>query len=315
MKDIQKLLDEVITKLEKVSEEHPYIVIILMHEITRLLWPSDPYIPKQNNGDKHHIEYFKDALENSIGIIDLIKNNGSYKMKFNNNAPNDDIKDKVADVYGKVWGKNDEIMVQEAKDIIEERFSKNSIDLSYIKGKRVLDMGCGSGRYTCALAMLGAETVVGVDFGDDGLQKGKALAKHYGLSVDFKKMDILNLEFEDNSFDFIFCNGVTHHSEDMQVATNGLYRILKDGGYAWYFVYGAHGWYYKTHKAFNDLMKRIKIPQDYAQKILNIIGMPENRHIFADFWYVPILKTTTKDEFKKMLRLAGFTDFRRCVNG
>ena len=30
-----------------------------------------------------------------------------------------------------------------------------------------------------------------------------------------------------------------------------------------------------------------KIPQEYSQKILDMIGMPSNRYIFIDNWYVP----------------------------
>lgn len=44
------------------------------------------------------------------------------------------------------------------------------------------------------------------------------------------KADILDLPFEDNSFDFIFCNHVLEHIEDDSKAMSELYRVMKSGG-------------------------------------------------------------------------------------
>ena len=53
---------------------------------------------------------------------------GSYKLDFSSSKNSyNDIKDQVSDVYGKVWRDNDKAMVIDAKNIIEERFQKNSI--------------------------------------------------------------------------------------------------------------------------------------------------------------------------------------------
>ena len=66
---------------------------------------------------------------------------------------------------------------------------------------------------------------------------------------------------------------------------------------------------------FNDLMKRISIPKEYAMHVLDMIGMPKVRHIFIDHWYVPIFTHTTKEHFENLLTRTGFTQFRRCANG
>jgi SAM-dependent methyltransferase len=44
------------------------------------------------------------------------------------------------------------------------------------------------------------------------------------------KADILDLPFEDNSFDFIFCNHVLEHIEDDSKAMSELHRVMKTGG-------------------------------------------------------------------------------------
>jgi SAM-dependent methyltransferase len=47
-----------------------------------------------------------------------------------------------------------------------------------------------------------------------------------------KKIDITDINFEDNSFDFIICNHVLEHVKDDKKAMSELFRVLKPGGEA-----------------------------------------------------------------------------------
>ncbi|MBL6934854.1 MAG: class I SAM-dependent methyltransferase [Alphaproteobacteria bacterium] len=313
---MSETIDALVEALEAIAGPHPYMVVMLMHEVTRNLYPSDPYIAFTD--DRHALQRIADVMENAAHIATAYATVGSYGDLINREAPAafKDVKDETGDVYGKVWKDNPAHIVDTAKQIIIERFTKNDIPLSLIEGKRVLDMGSGSGRYSCALSLLGAGEVVAIDYGDIGLEKGRQLAAGHGLdNVHFKKADFLDLPFEADSFDFIFCNGTTHHSEDMAKATAELFRVLKPGHHAWYYVYGAGGVFWTTLRAFNDLMKRISIPKEYAMNVLDLIGMPNTRHVFIDHWYVPIFKHTTKEDFEASLRATGFHEFRRCPEG
>src|SRR3990170_1981994 len=77
------------------------------------------------------------------------------------------------------------------------------------RGKRVLDMGCGTGEYALWYAMNGAAMVKGIDLSDGSL-KIAAQRKAEGKidNVEFAKMDILNLELPDNYFDYSYSVGV-----------------------------------------------------------------------------------------------------------
>jgi ubiquinone/menaquinone biosynthesis C-methylase UbiE len=92
-----------------------------------------------------------------------------------------------------------------------------------LKGKRVLDLGCGIGRFTNFLQSGGAE-VVGVDSCRDML----AL---YGGSNKVCA-PVTNLPFEDESFDMVLSVWVLQFlsDTDLQIAMEEIYRILKPNG-------------------------------------------------------------------------------------
>ncbi len=46
------------------------------------------------------------------------------------------------------------------------------------------------------------------------------------------KMDITNIDYEDGSFDYIYCSHVLEHVEDDKKAMREFYRVLKEGGWA-----------------------------------------------------------------------------------
>ena len=109
-----------------------------------------------------------------------------------------------------------------------------------LKGKRILDLGSGSGRDVYALAQLaGAEgEVIGVDMTDEQLAVANEHidfhAEKFGynnvkfLKGEIEKLDELDLE--PNSFDVIVSNCVINLSTDKPAVLKGIYNLLKEGG-------------------------------------------------------------------------------------
>jgi ubiquinone/menaquinone biosynthesis C-methylase UbiE len=68
------------------------------------------------------------------------------------------------------------------------------------EGARILDLGCGAGRTSVALAAMGLE-VVGIDISDSMVQAAREQARLADVSASFQVMNTMALDFPDNSFD------------------------------------------------------------------------------------------------------------------
>lgn len=76
-------------------------------------------------------------------------------------------------------------------------------ELALERGMRVLDIGCGPGRHSLALARRGLE-MVGVDLSPDFLELARAAAAEEGLPATFVELDVRDLAF-DGEFDAAIC--------------------------------------------------------------------------------------------------------------
>ena len=132
--------------------------------------------------------------------------------------------------------------------------------------------------------------------------------------MDFKEGNVLELPFEDNIFDFIFSNGVIHHTIDIEKALSELSRILKPNGYLWIFVQGKGGLQWTITNACREILKNVS--REITQQIMMLNGIPQNRIFYMmDPLYVPIQNWQDKEEFEKMLKRYKFYDFRRLMRG
>lgn len=96
-------------------------------------------------------------------------------------------------------------------------------------GDRVLEVGCGQGHLTRALAGAGAD-IVGIDANPQAMEVvGDGMVQH---------MNAESLDFEDESFDFVVSVHAIEHIPDLETALSEMARVLKKGGHA-VFVYPA----------------------------------------------------------------------------
>jgi SAM-dependent methyltransferase len=107
------------------------------------------------------------------------------------------------------------------------------------EGARVLDAGCGNGRFTRACAALGAQHVIGVD---PSLSVRAARENLAGVpNATVLRGDIYDLPFAPGTFDHVFCIGVLHHLPDPHAGFLELARMLKPGAKLSIWVYAREG--------------------------------------------------------------------------
>ena len=101
-----------------------------------------------------------------------------------------------------------------------------------LEGKKVLELGTGTGGTAALLAKRGA-SVVGIDLLPFRLAEAQARAAEHNVvaSTDFALMDAMHLAFPDNTFDFIISKSVLVFTEHAQTAKE-CHRVLKPGGKA-----------------------------------------------------------------------------------
>lgn len=103
--------------------------------------------------------------------------------------------------------------------------------LGRIEGRRILDIGCGSGRYLIILAKMGAQ-VAGQDISERSISIGHKILKEEKINGELKVGDATILQFPDKSFDCVFTADFFEHItfEQKQKVVSEAYRILKPGG-------------------------------------------------------------------------------------
>lgn len=100
-----------------------------------------------------------------------------------------------------------------------------------IRGKTILDYGCGRGETSLRYLSRGAITHA-IDISPVYIADANRAAQEAGYSAEqysFSVMDAHDLTFEDNTFDIVIGYGILHHL-DAEIALDEIYRVLKPGG-------------------------------------------------------------------------------------
>jgi len=95
-----------------------------------------------------------------------------------------------------------------------------------LKDKSILCIGVGSGEELELIIERGAKYVTAIDISNELLK----LAKIKFPSVNFKKMDMMDLLFPDSIFDVIYSSLTFHYTNDWDKLLSGVYRIIKKQG-------------------------------------------------------------------------------------
>jgi ubiquinone/menaquinone biosynthesis C-methylase UbiE len=102
--------------------------------------------------------------------------------------------------------------------------------LGDVKGKRVLDLGCGSGQASIALARQGAHAIA-LDASAAQLERARHLAATEEIRVEWHRSDLADLAFlRADSVDLAFSAHVLAEVEDLDRVFRQVHRVLRPGG-------------------------------------------------------------------------------------
>jgi ubiquinone/menaquinone biosynthesis C-methylase UbiE len=220
------------------------------------------------------------------------------------------------DVYGKSFALYDSEQMKQFTGFFEQRLLANRLDgESLFKGKRCLDAGCGNGRGSLLMLKNGAAHVTALDISEENLRSVDRNLKSFGYSnFECRQTSLEKIDIPDQSFDFVWCNGVLMHTAEPDACLQEITRILKIGGRSWIYVYGSSGLYWYLINRFRAWFREFE-----PQKLLDCLQMMsvEVRYIgeYMDDWKVPYLRSYTDLDLSTRLREVGFGDVTRLWRG
>ena len=205
--------------------------------------------------------------------------------------------------------------------------AKTGFALDDLKGLRVLDAGCGGGRYSKVAGEAGAH-VVGADH-SSAVEKAQKLCAHLD-NVDLLQADLKRLPLKEASFDRVFSIGVMHHDRVTRDVFDAVAKLVKPGGMYSVWLYRRNQWWQEW---LNDRLRRrtigmqpvklerwckmgawlggLPLAKQTLNKIANFSAHPnyENRVCDTFDWYAPEFQHHhTVDELCGWFREAGFED-------
>jgi ubiquinone/menaquinone biosynthesis C-methylase UbiE len=94
----------------------------------------------------------------------------------------------------------------------------------------VLEIAPGPGYFCIELARLGDYQITGLDISRSFVEIARRNAAEAGLKIDFREGNASAMPFQDNTFDFTFCQAAfKNFSEPVQAITE-MHRVLRPGG-------------------------------------------------------------------------------------
>jgi SAM-dependent methyltransferase len=168
-------------------------------------------------------------------------------------------------------------------DLDEYHFEKlhhllRLVDFDAQRGRRVLDVGCGTGVDLVRFARAGAEAT-GVDAASSAISLARANLAHRDLPARLAVADGEQLPFPDATFDYVFAHGVLQYTANDRRLADECRRVLRPAGTAFFQGYNRISW-------LNALSKLMKVDLEHVD--------------------APVLKKYSPREFRSLL--AGFSD-------
>ena len=177
-------------------------------------------------------------------------------------------RENYADSFGLQWNRFAKTQIDSAlgSNRSRDRFLHETLwDESQLKGKLVLDAGCGSGRFSEIALNLGAR-LIAIDY------SSAVDAASQNLSSDsllIAQGDLADLPLPNESLDFVYCIGVLQHTKWPEKIVAELLRCLKPGGEITLTFYENSSWHVRLYSKYIVRPFTKRIPNKLLLSFIN----------------------------------------------
>lgn len=113
--------------------------------------------------------------------------------------------------------------------------------LGSVRGKRVIDVGSGSGINSLSFHRLGAQSVHSFDYDKYSVEATRSLKAKHGNFPNWtiEQGSVLDADYVESlgTFDIVYSWGVLHHTGDMWSAIDNVIKLIAPGGTLWIALY------------------------------------------------------------------------------
>ncbi len=170
-------------------------------------------------------------------------------------------KENYAETFGFQWNRYRTVQIdsETRAGVSRKRFDTEARwTADTLRGKWVLDAGCGAGRFAEIAAERGAN-LVALDLSSAVEATAKTLARF--PNIDVVQANMLAPPFKEGAFDFAYSLGVIQHTPDREAAIRAVVRCVRKGGEFAFAIYARRPW---TKLAGKYLVRPItkRVPQE-----------------------------------------------------
>ena len=297
-------------------DDRTYWAARMFANVNLFLWHLDAF---EAEGDP--VPRFVETFDAATGLLLAARGSGvcgaHYPTEAHDTTEAEERETMVARMFSDVWvDMTDEVYFDESHRFVVERMAANGIDAEELfRGKTVLDAGCGSGKFSAAIARLGAKQVIGIDIGEKGIAFATEQAKKvdYGTRMSFRHGSVHDIPLEDSAVDMVWSNGVIHLTADYDGCVAEFARVTRPGGTLFLYVNGRFGLY---ELLFETLRRAsIGIPAPLFQHFLFSLGINSGRVYWMMCAFYGPYQWRAKKEVEALMRANGFADLRQLTRG
>lgn len=213
-------------------------------------------------------------------------------------------------LYASIWDRFSREGWERFSDDHFGKWSSLPVPDGFFRDKLCLDAGCGSGRFVRSMILSGARKVCAIDVGEGCIRSTMERNVAHADRLEARQASVLEIPYPDDTFDFVHCDGVLHHTTGPERGFGELIRVTRPGGKVMIAVYGRGG--LMNLAIYAARLFRGILPRALTFALCRLFSRnPVTWYAVMDCMYVPIRKNYRAEEVRAWFERAGMRDVVR----